>query len=280
MSSARGIFVPGTVMVRYEDVMTALGDVGLREGDELVGETFARCVLGARKGIHTGLDAPMQNALNMFHGLRLDRDLLADIAWRAAAGYKRIKQQLPLEDMFTPVETREVALLVENVWPGRPSASGKPQLKLQLRVASGLFGGLSFSQMMPSVYVLRVLAKRMGLPQYKRALPREIVGMFFLATLSTENGRPRVLEARLTDGLKRYNKELHAFRAEPCTWGYKWACRSCPAGSNERIDNCSRAPHPRAYVDKTCPRCKRRQWYDPQHESAICLRCEFRSRGL
>lgn len=133
-----------------------------------------------------------------------------------------------------------------------------------------------------------VIASRLGFnlrdveKPYAYCQAQQLVGCRFYAkfTAQAKSYAPftEIHPAKDTPAIWKWNRELIGGREPikrkcPRNFPTNHPCYRCPIG----IDKCQWATHAVTYVQKTCTRCQRRQWFDPSRSNEVCLECEYHS---
>lgn len=232
---------------------------------------FNSAIPKAREELYATLLAPFIN-------MSLDRETLSNLCWRLAACHDNLERHEGVEGSFRQVEEQWVPLqILESVYTKPSAKTGAAQLNITFRVMSGQFGGLKFNQVIPYKYVVGKLAKEIGCAIYKPVHHLEIIGMWFVAMLSTDDPQfPRINEIHAPSNAISCNRKLRAERRKPCHNGYNHACHACPIGYLIKDGcnlNCYRATHPRTFIKRFCEECKTEAFFDPVSRSSRCVSC-------
>ena len=146
-------------------------------------------------------------------------------------------------------------------------------VKMTAMILTGSLAGRMLTQSMPAKATSIFFANNLGWAKFgPRPVHSELVQMKFMG-LVVEDGRKglQVDEYKCTAGQLKLNKQLREERAEPCLYGHRFQCKTCPIGYSK----CQRGTHRYTWVPRHCQQCQDdRAIFDPAEPNMkVCLSC-------
>lgn len=246
--------------------------------------------------------SPLGALLSSFASKPHTSALLDDIAWRLASCYDEMNAGRVPALVFENAAPAWTALTIVSSCFLRLSKTRQPLLEVQFRALSGLFGGLSFKQLIPHYWFTGKLGRALGGGTRERRYPdyRELSGFWFLGRLDTRDPKEtRLLDFQPTSGALTHNRDLKKTRNQPCPLGYIHACYECWVGwremlplkyqgmvkqakcttdrkkANKSFNLLARPVHPYHFVVGKCTYCKADEaLFEPSQHSRYCQTCQ------
>ena len=190
-----------------------------------------------------------------------------DLAWRLAAGRKRLSSGSPLYMSWERESPRLRPCLLEDVKPLSPERA-----TAVFRVLDGPHAGLAAEVEKTAEWLLDVFAGAVGLPEDFGRGSRDLCGLRCWMLVGVERaGQPRLSCPCADRKMRTFNRGLLRERETPCPRGMERACRDCPVGSAGR-NPCHRSCRPWDYRKRRCPACGRERWVRPDVPD-VCAGC-------
>lgn len=255
--------------------------------------------LGTCRGFALDDDAyePLGFLLSSFAGRKVTLSSTDDLAWRLAAGYDELIEGKKLFNSFVKCRMPWTPMQIMSSVFLRTSRQQRPILEMRFRLLGGLFGGLTFIQIIPYWWVVGKLGADLGVRgRDRRHRPdhRELGGFLLQGKLDlADPEKPRLDQYRAPSGALTYNRALRLAREKPCPLGFTHTCYECQMGWLEPIPDeykrrfCTthdegksfkliqRPVHPEHHILKRCVYCQADQaYFDAVHTSRYCIQCQ------
>lgn len=240
-------------------------------------EAYYRMIRGRQDLIHDAQQQALRDSLTPYYGRDVSVDLFRDLAWRFAGTKRLLEQGKALAPaLFVGPQRAWVPLFIEDC--ELDTMSSFPRLKVEFRVCAGKYAGFQFTHSMSHFQLVRVFAKSLGFPKWKRANYRELVRCGLLAVLRCDDyGNVIIDEVDATPSLVSRNAKIRCERRRSCLLNEKSACHRCWRGYSGN-EACKHACRRLSLIPRHCWKCDRDSWFRPQaSETAVCEYCRLRA---
>ena len=220
---------------------------------------------------------PARESLMPYWGREITNQLLDILAWRFAGGAKRLRNGMPLKAEFDKREHPTwVPLWIEDCELDSLREKGL-YLLTEMRVCSGEFAGLTFTQSMLYGQMTNHFAKLIGFCKWKNICHRELVQCIMLGLLDLRDPRHiQITEVDATPSVISHNQKLRRERNKPCIRSLKVLCHHCISGYTGMV-HCPRACRKEGLVIKACWKCGKDEGFrQSAGEKSVCEACRLK----
>lgn len=254
------------------------------------GDSFVRLVTLIQELLPGNINyKTLEDSVRHLAGTPIDERTLDAVCWRLAGNHKRLRQRRavpPWHSQKLPewVPSQVVSCRRERTPKGRLGA------RYGFRILAGTPAGLTAYKWW-SMQMCRFMSGEMGFsrPNHRKitsfpyAVPEQLVGMRLYVRIMPEQctnepgfdgvGFPSSLQGWNKTTVKCRVRAQEGFSCKLNKRADELHCYHCPIG----FINCRAGTHRMDWVEKDCPICEKKSFFDPESQGDACVDCFVRS---